>query len=318
MSWDFDLLTMRKESCLPRRQRESGFLLLIMAGFLWLLVPMELAAAVDPPPPAIVLLAQPTGGQAAALHEQFTRKVQERFPGREVLWAALPGTDSSPQPGNATAQHPDLAQVLATLQSRGITRVAVQSLAVLPDGDWEKQVADLQAQTGLKIAVGKPLLSSLTDRQRLLAALAAAFTNPQDQAVLLVGGGSQNPATLREYLALYTLLLAKFKGSNLFFGTSNSLPELKTALAALKKSPASNITIVPLPAFADGPLPLAQLEALEACTAALTAAKGPTVQVFQGGFGNIDGILAIYVDHLAATLEAFTPKKPERQKKGKK
>ncbi len=291
--------------------------LLIMVGLLWLMVPVALAAAPDPTSPAIVLLAQPALSQAA-IRDQFAQKVRERFPGREILWAALPGLGSAPQASDAAEQLPDLAQVLTALQSRGVAQVALQSLAVLPGGDWEQRLADLTTQTGLKIAVGKPLLSSLVDRQRLLAGLAATFIHDKDQAVLLVGDGSRNPAALREYLALYTLLLAKFKESNLFFGTSNSLPKMNTALAALKKSPASAVTIVPLPAFADEPPPLPQLEALEAYRAALSVAKSATVQVYQKELGSVDGILAIYVDHLAAALDALAPKKPERKKKGKK
>ncbi|MGQ9921297.1 MAG: sirohydrochlorin cobaltochelatase [Desulfobacca sp.] len=297
-------------------RRTGSCLLLLAVAILGLMRPGGLAAAPNPPP-AIILLAQPAGGPAAAPREQFTRKVRECFPGQEILWATLPGGSSTSQGGEATAPLPDLAQALAALKSRGVAQVAVQSLGVLPGGAWEQQVADLQAQTGLKIASGKPLLSSLADRQRLLTALAAAFGR-KDQAVLLVGGGSENPAALREYLALYTLLLAKFKGNNLFFGNSNSLPELKTALAAIKKSPAGSVIIVPLPDFADAPPSSPHAEALAAAKAELMAVKGPTVTVYQEGLGNIDGILAIYVDHLAAALEALTPRKPERKKKGKK
>lgn len=286
-------------------------MLLALAAVIGLLLPTAPAAA-PAPPPAIVLLTQTTLGQNSAMQEQLTHKVRERFPAHQVRWATCLSTAS------AAEQLPDLAQVLAALPSQGVTQAVLQSLAVVPNLECDKAVADLQAKGGLKLALGKPLLSSLADRHRLLTALATTFTPNKDQAVLVLAGGSQNQAVLREYLALYTLLLAKFKEKNLFFGTTDSLPALKTALNGLKKSSASTVTILPLPTFVDGAPPVHLLEALAAVRADLAAAKAGPVEIFPDGLGSLDGILAIYVDHVAAALETLAPKKPERRKRGKK
>lgn len=295
-------------------------LLLAMVGLMgFVLNPAATAAAPGAASPAIVLATQPLPGSSAAIRDQLAQRARERFPGREIQWAALPGPDPALLSGEGQANLPELGQVLADLKSRNIPAAAIQPLAVVPGGHWEQQLSAARSTAGLKIALGQPLLSSLADRQRLLSALANTFTaNNQDQAVLLVSSGGPNPVALRENLALYTLLLARFKGSNLFFGTVNSLPEMKTIIAGVKKSSANSVTIIPLPAFADGPVPSQQIEALGAYKNELAAAKAGSVQIFQEGLGSIDGILAIYVDHLADALNSLAPKKPAKQKKGRK
>lgn len=290
-----------------------------MSGLLiLLLIPAALPAASAPPATAIVLLTQSMPGQSAAIRQQLEQKVRERFPGKEIRWATLPLADPTLLPPGDQEQLPDLNQVLAELRGQGVSRVAVQSLAVMPGNPGEQELAALKPGAGLKIAVGKALISSLAARQRLLTALANTFTSRQEQAILLVGGGNRHPAATREYLALYTLMLAKFKGSNLYIGTSNALPEMQTALAGLKKSSANAVLIVPLPVFIDGPTPLPLSATLESCKAAVSALKSGKVEIFQEGLGTIDGVLAIYLDHLGAAVESLAPAKPAKGKRGRK
>ncbi len=301
---------------LPSRRCWCGWLVACLV-FLVIGCPADSFAAAGSTAIVLVTAAGDDGDQE--IRRGLVHQLQQQFPGREIRWAALPdqepvGALDSPQP-----PLPALSQVLAELKAQGVTQVVVQPLAVLPGGAWEGTLGDSRTVAGLKIAVGQPLLGSLADRRRLLTALAKAFTaTDKDRAVLLAAfSGDKQPAVLREYLALYTLLLASFKGSNLYFGTSNSLPAMPTALAAVKKSPANSVVIVPLPAFIDSRR-LPPQEALAAYQADLAAAKSGTVQVFTAGLGRIEGISAIYVDHAAAALETLAPKKPAKKKADKK
>jgi|GEM_PF-4204646 len=297
--------------------RRLASIVIILSVLLSLSDPHPAAGTVrGGPPPALVVVSQTPSEQGLAGRGTLDQQLRQRFPQKEYRWATLA---ADPPPAAAMAPPPpaDLAQVLADLKNSGVNAVAIQPLALVP-GSWEQQLAAATADTGLKIAVGQPLLSSLRDRQRLIAALANTLSAGKNQSVLLIAEGSKTPATLREYLSLHTLLLGKGKEHRIFLGTVNSLPELKSALAAVQKAAADTVTIVPLPAFLDGPIPPSVLAAAAAAEEGLKAVKTGKVEIFQEGLGSIDGVAAIYADHLAAALETLAPKKPERKKRGKK
>ena len=296
--------------------------LLWLAGLVLgsLLLPLRHAgaAAVGLPPPAIIVVSQTPSEPGPAGRQALEQQLRQRFPHQEWRWAALTAADQPPAATSDQAPRLNLGQVLAELKSAGVKGVAIQPLALVPGGDWEPQLAAATANAGLKIAVGKPLLSSLPDRQRFLAALAAALATGKDQAVLLIAEGSKTPAALREYLALYTLLLGKGKEYRIFLGTVNALPEMKTALNAVHKAGVTAVTIVPLPTFLDGPIPPPVLAAAAQAQETLKAGNIGTIRLFQEGLGSIEAVAAMYVDHLAAALETLAPKKPERKKRGQK
>ncbi len=292
----------------PPFRRWFGWLLVC-----WILVGIRITPVLATPvATAIVLITQAIPEPRANVRQALEAKLRQRFPGHEVRWAMLPGAETVPDPAAGMA----LPQVLAELKDAGQTRLVVQTLSLLPGGAEEELVAQIHKSPGLKIAWGKPLLGSLPDRQRFLTALSQIFTPGKDQAVLILGAGSKNPAILREYLALYTLLLAKFKDKNLFLGTSQALPEIKTALAAVKKASVTNVTIVPLPDYLDRPASPQLLAAAAACQQELSGIVAGKIIVWQEDLGAHEGILSIYGDHVAAALETLAPKKPEKKKRG--
>lgn len=304
-----------KDTPPPRQTRRwlSRWLVLLM--LVGIGIPPVLAT---PTGPAIVLVTQALPDSRANVREALEGKLRQRFPGHEVRWAVLPGSEAAPEPATGLPHPPPLPQVLVELKDAGQTRVVVQPLSLLPGVAEAELLAPVHKTPGLNIAWGKPLLGSLPDRQRFLTTLSQIFTPGKDQAVFIVGTGSKNPAILREYLALYTLLLAKFKDKNLFLGTSHALPEIKTALAAVKKASANNVTIVPLPDYLDKSASPQLLAAAAACQQELSGIVSGKITVWQEDLGAHDGILSIYGDHVAAALETLAPKKPERKKRGRK
>jgi sirohydrochlorin cobaltochelatase len=271
--------------------------------------------------PAIVLVAFGTSTKAFETYTYFAAKVKERFPDQEIHWAYTSRIVREKLKEEQQQELPDLAQTLADLKAKGVTRVAVQSLHVVPGEEWQEKVQSCQATPGLKIALGNPLLNSLTDRKRVLDALAKDFpADFKDHAVLLVGHGSPSPAGTREYLSLYTLMLSKFKGKNVFFGTISGQPEIKTALNALKRSAAGKVTIVPF-LFVAGDHFVNDImgDKEGSIKSELLAAKPYEITAVDKGLGYNDGVIQVYLDHLAAALDTFVEKKKEpKKKKGKK
>ena len=196
--------------------------------------------------------------------------------------------------------------------------MAVQSLHVVPGEEWQKKIVAFKDTSGLKIALGKPLLSSLADRKRVLEALAQDFpADLKDNAVLLVGHGSPVPAGTREYLALHTLMLSQFKGKNVFFGVIEGQPELKNALARVKNSAANKVTLVPFMVVAGDHFENDIMGDKDSIKAELLAAKPYEITGVDKGLGYNDGVIAVYLDHLAVALDSFTEKKKEKKTKKK-
>lgn len=282
-----------------------------------LLLGANTAVAADKP--AIVLVAFGTSTRAFDTYKHFEAKVRERFPDHEIHWAYTSKIVRQKLREEQQRELPDLAQTLAALQAKGVTKVAVQSLHVVPGEEWEKKVVSYQDTPGLKIALGKPLLNSISDRKRVLEALARDFpADTKDHAVLLVGHGSPSPAGTREYLSLYTLILSTFKGKNVFFGVIEGQPELKNALAGIKKSAATKVTIVPFMVVAGDHFENDIMGEQDSVKADLLSVRPFEIQAVDRGLGYNDGIIQVYLDHLAAALNTFADKKLEKKPKGKK
>jgi sirohydrochlorin cobaltochelatase len=279
-----------------------------------LLLTTGAAAAVKP---AIVLVAFGTSTKAFDTYKHFEAKVKERFPDHEIRRAYTSRIVREKLKEEQQRELPDLAQTLEDLKAKGVTQVAVQSLHVVPGEEWEKKVKICQETPGLKISLGKPLLSSLADRKRVLEALAKDFpADLKENAVLLVGHGSPSPAGTREYLSLYTLKLSKFRGKNVFFGTIEGQPPIKNALAALKKSSASKVTIVPFMIVAGDHFENDIMGDKDSIKSELLAAKPYEIQAIDKGLGYNDGVVQVYLDHLATALDTFVEKKkPEKKPK---
>jgi sirohydrochlorin cobaltochelatase len=272
--------------------------------------------------PAIVLVAFGTSTKAFETYKYFEDKIRQSFPDHEIRWAYTSKIVREKLKEEEQRELPDLAQTLADLKAAGFTQVAVQSLHVVPGEEWEKTEKVAKETPGLKIALGKPLLSSLADRKKVLEALTKDIpANSKETAILLVGHGSPSPAATREYLSLYTLILSKFRDRNIFFGTIEGQPPMKPALAAIKKSPATKVTIVPL-LFVAGEHFINDImgDKEGSIKSELLAAKPYEIQAVDQGLGYNDGIIQVYQEHLAAALDTFIEKKKEKKptKRGKK
>ncbi len=197
--------------------------------------------------PAIVLAAFGTSTEAFDTYHHFELQVKKRFPDHEIRWAF-----TSHKVRHKVAQEKgqklnDLPTTLRELKAAGYTRVAVQSLHLVPGEEWEKKIVqESQNIPGLKVALGKPLLSSKKDQEQVLQALAQTF--PQDlknNAVVLVAHGSPSREGTATYLAFNRLLRSRYPHQNVFLGTVEGKPTRQETLEAVKKSGASAVVLMP-------------------------------------------------------------------------
>ncbi len=258
--------------------------------------------------PAIVLAAFGTSTEAFDTYNHFEQKVKARFPDHEIRWAF-----TSHKVRHKVAQEKgqklnDLPTTLQELKAAGYTRVAVQSLHLVPGEEWEKKIVQESRKVpGLKVALGKPLLSSKQDQEQVLQAVAQTF--PQDlknTAVILVAHGSPSPEGTAAYLAFNRLLRSHYPHQNVFLGTVEGKPTRQEALEAVKKSTAATVVLMPF-LFVAGEHVAKDIlgDDPESWKSELLKQKAYRIEGITKGLGYQEGIVNIYLDHLARALESL-------------
>ena len=282
--------------------------------FRWLLLALILAVISAPwtlnaaptAKPAIVLAAFGTSTEAFETYHHFDQQVKQRFPDHEIRWAFTSRKVRHKVAQEKGQKLEDLPQTLRDLKAAGYARVAVQSLHVVPGEEWEKKiVAESHKITGLKVALGKPLLSSKQDHERVLQVLAQTFPkNLKTSAVVLVAHGSPSPEGTATYLSFARLLRSRYPHENVFLGTVEGKPTRQEALEKVRKSGATTVVLMPFLFVAgehvandilgDGP---------ESWKSELLKQKAYHLEGITKGLGYQEGIVNIYLDHLAQAMK---------------
>ncbi len=105
-------------------------LILSMISALWTLN----AAATEKP--AIVLAAFGTSTEAFETYHHFEQKVKARFPDYEIRWAFTSRKVRHKLAQEKGQKLKDLPTTLRELKAAGYSRVAVQSLHIVPGEEW--------------------------------------------------------------------------------------------------------------------------------------------------------------------------------------
>jgi sirohydrochlorin cobaltochelatase len=258
--------------------------------------------------PAIVLAAFGTSTEAFETYHHFEEKVKERFPDYEIRWAFTSQKVRLKLAQDKGQKLNDLPTTLQELRAAGYTQVAVQSLHIVPGEEWEKKVVlESRKIPGLKVTLGKPLLSSKKDQEQVLQAIAQTFPKDlKDTAVVLVAHGSPSAEGTATYLAFNRLSRSHYPNQNVFLGTVEGKPTRKQVMAAVKKSNASSVVLLPF-LFVAGEHVAKDIlgDDPESWKSELLKQKAYHIEGITKGLGYQDGIINIYLDHLAQALKAM-------------
>ena len=258
--------------------------------------------------PAIVLAAFGTSTEAFETYSHFEQKVKARFPDYEIRWAFTSHKVRHKLAQEKGQKLNDLPTTLRELKAAGYTRVAVQSLHIVPGEEWEKKVVEESRKIpGLKVALGKPLLSSKEDQERVLQALAQTFPKDlKDTAVVLVAHGSPSPEGTAAYLAFNRLLRSHYPHQNVFLGTVEGKPTRQEVMEAVKKSKAATVVLMPF-LFVAGEHVAKDIlgDDPESWKSELLKQKAYRIEGITKGLGYQEGIVNIYLDHLARALKSL-------------
>ena len=285
----------------PRKFGWLFLLLLIMA----LSVPKALPAA-STANPAIVLAAFGTTTEAFETYNHFETKVRERFPDHEIRWAFTSHKVRHKVAKEKGKKLNDLATTLRELTAAGYSRVAIQSLHIVPGEEWDKKVVQISREIpGLKVALGKPLLSSPEDQERVLQAVAQTFPKDvKDTAVVLMAHGSPVPEGEKAYVAFDRLLRSRYQ--NVFLGAVEHQPAKEEAFEAVKQANPAAVVLMPFMFVAGEHAAKDMLgDDPESWKSELLKQKAYRIEGIKQGLGYQDGIIAIYLDHLAQALKSL-------------
>ena len=258
--------------------------------------------------PAIVLAAFGTSTAAFDTYNHFEQKVKARFPDHEIRWAFTSHKVRQKVAQEKGQQLNDLPTTLRELKAAGYDRVAVQSLHIVPGEEWEKKIVEESRKIpGLKVALGKPLLSSNQDQERVLKAVAQTFPKDlKDTAVVLVAHGSPIPQGEAAYLAFARLLRSRYPHQNVFLGTVEGKPSRQEALEAVKKSKAATVVLMPF-LFVAGEHVAKDIlgDDPESWKSELLKQRAYRIQGITKGLGYQEEIVNIYLDHLAQAMKGL-------------
>ena len=241
-------------------------------------------------------------------YKHFETKVRERFPGYEIRWAFTSRIVRHKVAEDKGRQLNDLPTTLRALKAAGFARVAIQSLHLVPGEEWDKKVVQGSRKVpGLKIALGKPLLSGKQDQERVLNALAQTF--PKDlthTAVVLMAHGSPSPEGTAAYLAFSRLLRARYPHQNVFLGTVGGKPAKEEAFAAVRKANPATVVLMPFMFVAGEHVAKDMLgDGPESWKSELMKQKAYRIEGMRKGLGYDDGIIEVYLDHLDQALKSL-------------
>ena len=186
--------------------------------------------------------------------------------------------------------------------------MAVQSLHIVPGEEWDKKVVQESRKIpGLKVALGKPLLSSRQDQERVLNALAQTFPKDlKDTAVVLMAHGSPSPEGTDTYLAFNRRLRARYPHQNVFLGTVEGKPTKEEAFEAVKQANPATVVLMPFMFVAGEHVAKDMLgDDPESWKSELLRQKAYHIEGITKGLGYQDGIVTIYLDHLDQALKSL-------------
>lgn len=243
--------------------------------------------------------------EAQAAFTHMEKKVKTAFPDVPVRWAytsSIIRRKLAKEGGDLDS--PEVA--LAKMMDEGFSRVAVQSLHMIPGAEFH----DLQVNAGAfmemsdgfqKLRVGYPALSTSKDLSKAVDAVIGILPKERkrDEAVVLMGHGTHHPANVYYEAMMYRL---QRKDRNLYMGTVEGIPSLDEIKAMLLERGVKKAYLVPFMSVAgDHAINDMAGDEPDSWKSVLTEAGIECVVVMKG-LAEYDAFADIWVDHLKVIM----------------
>lgn len=196
----------------------------------------------------------------------------------------------------------NVTEALEQMKNDGITEVAVLPTHLLYGYEYEKITASIMEHKNkfTEIKIAKPLLGTNDDMLEIVNILATEIKTQPNQAIVLMGHGSEHFAN-----AVYPALDYMAKQQNfphIYVTTVEGYPEIDEVIDLLKNTEYTSILLTPLMLVAgDHALNDMASDEPDSLKTVLTNA-GYTVETLVKGLGEYSDIRKIYVEHLKVVL----------------
>lgn len=262
---------------------------------------------------------------ALATYDQIQKAYEREFPGSPVRLAFTSHLMKARLLEKEAISVQSLLAALAELHDQGCESVVVQSLQIVPGGEFHQLAALLQGLKGAKPAfsrleIGLPLLSDLPDCRKVSSLLLSlcnglasnanvadekllrrsSHRDPEKEAVLLVGHGTGHPAD-----ALYSLMarVLEIEHKNVFLGTIEGFSGLSELLPELKRCGARIVRLMPLLIVAGGHAKNDIFGQSPASWKSTLEREGYEVVADLRGLGERAEIVSLFLEHTRNALE---------------
>lgn len=248
--------------------------------------------------------------RAMATYEKILALYRKDYPGMPVLLAFTSRLMIKRLQEREGIAIPNIEEGLGKLSCQGCKQVVVQSLQIVPGGEFHRLVSlsreyekkDADPEKRLKITIGLPLLSGLEDCRRVSKNLPDLWNDiePKKEVVLLAGHGTGHPAD-----AIYSQMAQVLKKDygQVLLGTIEGFPGLLEMIDELKATGVQKVRLRPFLLVAgghaendiSGPAPDSWKSTLERA--------GIEVDFHLSALGEIEGIVQILKEHSLKALE---------------
>jgi sirohydrochlorin cobaltochelatase len=250
--------------------------------------------------PPIVMAAFGTTTRAMSTYAVIHQRCKARFPDHPIRWAY----SSRQVVARAKADKRAVlspADLLQSLEQEGHDWAVVQSLHLLCGHEFHR-LTEAISRLRIRCSVGLPLLHSPADYHRLARVIAEEYPDPGNQALVLVGHGTDHPIWCA-YPALEAVL-RRHLGDRVFLGVVEHGPaEPESVAGAVKAAGFQSARLIPL-------LLVAGVHFHEDLCGddpdswkAVFASQGIAVQAEERGLGRYPGVVDIFCDHIDQALD---------------
>lgn len=249
----------------------------------------------------IVLTAFGTTAKAFSTYEKMDVVFKQSFPENPIYWAYSSRMVKCTLKKNKQLDLKGPVEMAQILADQGHQWAVLQSLHLICGHEFDRLVSE-RDNANIRSSIGLPLLTSQSDYENTAAALAQLFPEAGDEAVVLVGHGTDHPAWTA-YPAMEAVMRKQY-GDRVFVGVVEEFPDMDYTLARIQKAGFKKVCLIPMLLVAG--MHFKKDFTIEEHSWQKTFERnGIQVSVVDHGVGDLEGITKIFCSHIADALDVI-------------
>lgn len=237
--------------------------------------------------------------------DNIEEEVRKSFPDTEVRWAFT--SNFIRKKLKKQGKYIDSpAEALAKMANDGFTKIAVQSLHIIPGEEYENLAKTVEAfnqmpKNAEAVLIGHPLLYYHEDVAKVIDTLVTILPKEikKGEAMLFMGHGTSHPSNIFYPGVQYYL----WQKSPLYFlATVEGYPGLDDVLPKLRENKVKTVWVMPFMSLAGDHAQNDMAGNKPNSWKSILEAEGFEVKPIMKGLGEYDAIVSIWVEHLKKTM----------------